>query len=166
MPATGLVHRVTIFSDGNAISNDTREIITYSALIPANTFLFNVGGIIDLTFRGNKTGSVTSYATRVYCNSSDSLAGATLLATFDPASSSYNYTEFIRTFGLNRDDISYYPSTVTNRSDDNFYAPGTEQKSTFSFTVDNYIIVTVQLAARTTDVIYGSFLNVLCYVAG
>lgn len=164
MASTGLVHKVTFFSDGNAISNDTTEIITYSALIPANTFLFGIGGIIDLTFRSNKTGGLGIYTLRVYTNTTDSLTGASLLASFSGNSASYRYMEIIRTFSLNRDDIKFYPSTITNRSEDNFSAAATEGSALFPFRSDNYILATLQLSERVTDVVYGSFLNVLCYV--
>ena len=78
----GLVHKVTIFSDGDAVSNSTTETITYSALIPANTFVFNIGGIIDLTVRQQKVGTASLATLRVYTNTSPTLSGALLLGTW------------------------------------------------------------------------------------
>lgn len=160
----GLAHKVTIFSDGNAVSNSTTETLTYSALIPANTFVFNFGGIIDLTVRQNKIGTLSLPSLRIYTNTSPSLTGATLLAYWSNQNTS-NYFEGLRTFSLNRNDIKYYPPNITNRASDDYFTTSgtTEGNSFFDFSVDNYILVSVQLSSRTTDVIYGSFLNVLCY---
>jgi hypothetical protein len=160
----GLTHKVTIFSDGDAISNSTTEILTYSALIPANTFVFNIGGIIDLTVRQNKVGTASSAYLRIYTNTSPTLSGALLIGNWFNSTIT-QYYEGLRTFSLNRNDIKYYPNTVTNRPSDDYFASTnlTEQTSFFDFSVDNYILVSVQLVTRTSDVLYGSFLNLVCY---
>ncbi len=163
----GLSYKITYFSDGTPNTGTNREAITYSALIPANTFVFGVGGVMDITVRHNKTGTASPPQMRIYTNTSESLTGATLIAYWSNQSTS-NYYTGLRTFSLNRNDIKYYPTSIPNRPSDDFHGTsGTvEGNSFFDFSVDNYILISVNLITSSSDIIYGSFLNIVCYTDG
>jgi hypothetical protein len=78
---TQLNNKVTVFAsatDGTA-SSGTSNTISHSQLIPANTFA--VDDMIRFNWRLRTSGTALTRETRMYFNTSNSLTGATLMAT-------------------------------------------------------------------------------------
>lgn len=73
------VTNLGIGTTGTIVTGTTANTITQSVLIPANTLAAN--NTLDILARFSKTGSVGGGNYRVYINTSNTLTGATLIAT-------------------------------------------------------------------------------------
>jgi hypothetical protein len=159
----GLVYQKTLL-EGTSVTATTTETITYSVLIPANTFTFNEGGIIDLNVRIQKNNTTNSYTMRVYENTTSSLAGAQQIMGNIGSASTAQYYFFMRTFSISRNTLTFMNVTSQNQDNRQESTAGVIGNSTFDCSVDNYIIVSLQLSASTGGtIIKGSFLNLVCY---
>jgi hypothetical protein len=145
---------------GTSVVSSTTETITYSALVPANTF--GSGGILDLTARIIKTGQTSTMSSFVYINSTPSLTGATLIATGFSALSAVNiYGQYNRIFRIANGILGAYPFSTASYID---YTNSTIAESTTSFNinVDNYILISVKLGSNS-DTISGAMLKLFAY---
>ncbi len=129
-------------TNGTAVTGTTVNTLSQSLLIPANTFTGD--GMLEILTRAFKTGTVGSQSLRAYKNTSASLTGATLIATF-MLNNTIIFPQGIRTFRINSNTLSgTFASTTGN--DDYVNANG-KSSTTFDITVDNYIIIAIQLTS-------------------
>ena len=148
-------------TNGTSVTSSTTEIVTYSVLVPANTFTSEA--FFDFTTRFTKTGSSTSWSARVYKNTSNSLTGATLIATLgNPFTSSNTFNQSSRFFRVSSSAIRYYQANFAGITD-NISNNVNEGGTTFDLAVDNYFLVTIQMGAISADTIRGVFCKILGY---
>jgi hypothetical protein len=147
-------------SGGSPVSGLVNS-IAYSVLVRANTFTSE--GFLDLVCRFNKVGTGSTWTTRVYTNTSNSLTGASLMTTVQiNLSAAFIYIEFARSFRL----ISSNIRTMANNQQgltDTLTNGLFENSSSFNLTVDNYIIIAIQLFTASSDVASTSFVKLLGY---
>jgi hypothetical protein len=147
--------------NGTSVTNSTTQTITYSVLVPANTFTSEA--FFDVTTRFTKTGSLSSWSARIYKNTSNTLTGATLIATLgNPFTASNTYTQNARFFRVSSSIIRYYQANFAGITD-NISNNVNEGSTTFDLSVDNYFLVTIQLGTIVTDTIRGVMFKVLGY---
>jgi hypothetical protein len=127
-------------TNGTAVTGTTVDTLSQSLLIRANTFTGN--GMLEILARSFKTGSAGNQSLRAYTNTSASLTGATLIATFMAASSQV-FPQGIRTFRINSNTLSGTFASTSGNSD--HVAANGKSSATFNTTVDNYIIISIQL---------------------
>jgi hypothetical protein len=127
-------------TNGTAVTGTTNDTLSQSLLIRANTFTGN--GMLEILARSFKTGSAGNQSLRAYTNTSASLTGATLIATFMAASSQV-LPQGIRTFRINSNTLSGTFASTSGNSD--YVAANGKSSATFNTTVDNYIIISIQL---------------------
>lgn len=132
------------YVDGTTVTGTTTETLSVSLLIPANSFSTN--GILEVIARMTKTGAVGTSAFRVYKNTSNTLTGATLLATTSNSANTL-FAQGIRTFRINSNVITGYQAGTNNTLD---YGTTTATSSTtFTTNVDNYIIFSITLGSTS-----------------
>jgi hypothetical protein len=106
---------------------------------------------------------LSGWSARIYKNTSNSLTGATLIATLgNPFTASNTYTQNARFFRVSSSIIRYYQANFAGITD-NISNNVNEGGTTFNLAVDNYFLVTIQMGAITVDTIRGVFCKVLGY---
>jgi len=130
------------YANGTVVTTTLVETVSQSLLIPANTF---TDGMLDVLCRMTKTGSLGTTTFKIYKNTSNTLTGATLLSTIASSSSATNlFLQGIRNYRINTNTISGLSNTAASLTD---YSIGSLTSSTtFTTTVDNYILFTLQLS--------------------
>lgn len=161
VPSLGSIKMCKIISsDGVSITSNTNT-ITYSILIPANTF--SSSGLIDLAYRLQKTGGTTSsWAVRIYTNTSNSLTGATYISNLSNAGGTVTCFQGFRYFRLNNGNIHYLNTGLSTLSDQGGYSTG-ESSSAFNLAVDNYIMIAIQKTVANAEICRGLFCRALGY---
>jgi hypothetical protein len=130
-------------TNGTVVTGTTSAAISRSLLVPANTFAGN--GMLEILARCQKTGTVGGNSILIYTNTSSSLTGATLIATFS-SNISATLVQGIRTFRINSNTlISFNASTGVQL--DNGINTSFKTSSVFNTSVDNYILFCVQSGA-------------------
>lgn len=131
-------------TDGIAVTGTTNDTLSRSLLIPANTFTGD--GMLEIFARCIKTGS-GGLNFRVYHNTSASLTGATLIATY-LSNVVTAQAQGIRTARINSNTLTLYSPSTATTSD--FSSTSSASGSvTFNIAVNNYIIFSLQLATST-----------------
>jgi hypothetical protein len=135
--------------------------MTYAALIPANTF--TTDGFLDLTTRFNKVGTGSNWTIRIGKNTIPSLTGSVALSTIvSPSSSTNIYLQGNRFYRLTGGRI--YGMTSNQVSFTDTMQTGTiESNTTFVLSVDNYLIISIQLFLTSSDVASTTFVKLLGY---
>jgi hypothetical protein len=138
-----------------AVTGTTANTLTGSVLIPANSVAVNFS-CAELTVRAIKTGVVGIATLRVYVNTTDSLSGATLLATGGAPGATDLYQQLDRTMfiGKSPTNTKVAPSTSALFSD-NARSTAAESNVVIDWAVDQYIILAIQNAS-TLDTSTGS----------
>jgi len=128
-------------TDGTAVTGTTADTLSQSLLIPANTYLAN--GILEVICRMSKTGTASTSNIRIYKNTTNSLSGATLIATNTTITGTNVFSQMMRTFRINSNTLSGYSfgSSILN----DFASISAISSTTFTTNVDNYIIFSIQL---------------------
>lgn len=123
------------------------ETLIYSVLIPANTLQANDILRFNIMF-GAMTNNANVKTGRIYCNTSNSLVGATLLATRTLTSTINGncLRNLVFKNSLTSQEISRPTTTFVN--DENTSNNNVDLVS-INFTVDQYFIVSAQLALGT-----------------
>ncbi len=133
------------YENGTTVTGTTTETIGQSLLIPANTF--TTSGALEVVARVIKTGTAGGVNIRIYKNTTNSLTGATQIATFGaPLANTNLFAQGIKTFRINSNTMTGLALNVSNLND---YVSGTSAalSTTFTTNVDNYIIFTLGLVA-------------------
>jgi hypothetical protein len=133
--------------------------VCHSLLIPANTLSLN--NILEVQFRMfRQSGNVGQLYGRIYFNTTNSLTGATLFnTTFTMNGGS---TQFL---GLVERNFSYNGTNLTGYSNTAFsdYTTGPALNVAFNYTVENYILFTMQ-CQNAGDVANINLFKVFAYV--
>jgi hypothetical protein len=128
-------------TDGTAVTGTLVETISRSILIPANTFASS--GMLEILGRINKTGTLGAQSFRIYKNTSNTLTGATLIGLILSGSTQV-FTQGIRTFRISSNTLTGFPSSAAVQSD--YGTNGNaELSTTFTTSVDNYILLAITL---------------------
>jgi len=131
-------------TNGTAVTGTTNDTLSRSLLIPANTFTGD--GILEILARFTKTGTAGTISTRAYINTSASLTGATLIATFNAGSLAGTvYSQAIRTARINSNTLTVIGLSSTQSLNDYISNSNAMVSTTFTTSVDNYLIFSVQL---------------------
>jgi hypothetical protein len=134
--------------------------ITYSILIPANTFRTN--GIIDFACRFSKIGSTSNWNVRMYKNTINSLTGAVQIASINNSSTNVLYSQCLRYFRLDSGNIYFY--TINNQSTLHIVSTTiAEGSTTFNLAVDNYILFAIQKSVSDSTICKGVFYKLIGY---
>jgi hypothetical protein len=140
-------------------TSGTAITVCHSLLIPANTLSLN--NILQVQFRMfRQSGNVGQLYGRIYFNTSNSLTGATLFnTTFTMNGGSTQYR------GLVERNVSYNCTNLTSYSNTAFsdYTTGVAINVAFNYTVNNYILFTMQ-AQNVADVGNINLFKVFAYV--
>jgi|694.fasta_scaffold07129_23 hypothetical protein len=144
--------------DGTPITGNGTgtEEIGLSLLVPSGTFAGN--GLLELRYRILASGTSGNYYVRIYKNTTSSLTGATLIATpFANVSNLWHGGQ--RTFTINSNTIKGLNSTTVAITDVNNWSVS-ESSTTFTTSVNNYIIIALQpLISGTTLTVKSAMLN-------
>lgn len=142
--------------NSSAVTGTTANTLLDSILIPANTFKL---GVAKINIRNVWTTTLATKTTRIYINTSNSLSGATLLATQATGSTglSVDIGRYLAVKSLS--SIQVFDSTLNTPQSENSAAL-TTAVSTISFdsSVNNYIIVAIQQVSASDSCI-NSFIN-------
>lgn len=128
-------------TDGTAVTGTTTDTLSQSLLIPANTFSSN--GILEIICRMTKTGTASTSNVRIYKNTSNTLTGATLIATNTTIANTNLFSQMVRTFRINSNSLVGFAFSTTGLND--YQSTATTSSTTFTTNVDNYIIFSIQL---------------------
>lgn len=162
VPPLGVIKLCKVIaSNGTQITSTTLNTITYSILIPANTFLSS--GLIDIACRFNKTGTtVSTWASRIYINTSNSLTGATLIATISNSNGVIGFVQGFRYLRIYNGNIYFLNTAIQGYTDLISYTQP-ESSTAFNVSADNYILLAIQKSTANAEVCQGSFCKVLGY---
>lgn len=130
---------------GINVTGTTSVTSSASILIPANAI--TARSVIEITFRGIRvSGTASTIAVSMYVNTSNSLSGASLLATINSMTVSNFITGGKRSAFV---DTSANQITVLNAgatTGDDYLNTGANTVLTFDETVNNYLIFAIQLS--------------------
>lgn len=130
-------------TDGTAVTGTTTDTLSQSLLIPANTFSSN--GILEIICRMSKTGTASTSNVRIYKNTSNTLTGATLIATNTTITGTNLFSQMIRAFRINSNTLTGYSFSTTALNDNQ--STSSPSSTTFTTNVDNYILISIQLGS-------------------
>jgi hypothetical protein len=133
--------------------------VCHSLLIPANTLSLN--NILQIQFRMfRQSGNLGQLYGRIYFNTTNSLTGATLFNTTFTMNG--GGTQFL---GLVERNFSYNGTNLTSYANAAFsdYTTGPALNVAFNYTVNNYILFTMQ-CQQATDVANINLFKVFAYV--
>ena len=142
--------------NSSAVTGTTSNTLLDSILIPANTFKL---GVAKINIRNVWTTTLATKTTRIYINTSNSLSGATLLATQATGSTglSVDIGRYLAVKSLS--SIQVFDSTSNTPQSENSGALTTAVSNiAFDSTVNNYIIVAIQQVSASDSCI-NSFIN-------
>jgi len=132
-------------STGLFTTNSLTDVLLTSILIPANTFSGNEGLSFSAQFiKDQPTIATTTY----YINTSNTLSGAALLATFTSLSTS-RYMGIVRTMYINGSS-TYVFNVSTSSNSDNAVSNVAPSTVTIDWTQNQYLIV----AGRVDNALY------------
>jgi hypothetical protein len=133
------------YADGTAVTGTTTNTISQSLLIPANTF---TNGMLECFLRMNKTGTAGTTSVRMYSNTSNSLTGAALIASFGSLGTTSVFLQGERKFRINTNLLTGFTTTLATPSDITT-GTGVQLSTAFNTSVSNYIIFAIQLNTTT-----------------
>ena len=141
----------------SAVTGTTAVTILKSYLVTGGTYSAN--DIIDLpSFKVKKTGTAGTFTQRLYINTSNTLTGAVVIATFTSSSGSILNSKMLRTFTLNGGNLEGYPFTTADLNSDITSRSVAYQTTPLDPANDFYLITTIQLANASDSVVQTEFL--------
>ena len=124
-------------TDGTIVTGTLLETLSRSLLIPANTFIDN--GILEVLCRMTKTGTAGTSSVKIYKNTSNTLTGATLIATLTNSTTATNiFAKGYRQIRINANTLTTINSSQNLITDD--FTSSIITSTTFTTNVDNYIL--------------------------
>lgn len=127
------------------------ETLVGSYLIPSNTFSAN--GSFEIALKVGATSGSASLQTKLYINTSNTLTGATLIATSTNATSS-GYYNVVRNSFISSSNILTLNSSLATNSD--LVTNGNTQSSiAFDVTADRYFLVSLTPSSPQTCEVRG-----------
>lgn len=142
---------------GSTITNTTSNMSSASILVPANTMVNNQQ--MQIRTRYVKTSGTTSSTARIYVNTNNSLAGASLVATCTSQTTAA-MINFQRDFLLTGTFLAGYSFTLPGITDTAASAPNT--LASFNPAVNQYIIFAIQNTS-ISDIAQFLKVNVMIY---
>lgn len=140
----GISNYITkITADGISVSSSATEEKSSSYLIPANVVI--AGDILEMFCRTDRTvnGGAT-YTVKIYSNTSDTLIGAQLLATYTTAVTTAFSIDLGRIFVVKSSTVTQGLNNSQSNNLRYFASPTTAFTETnIDWTVDQYIIVSL-----------------------
>jgi len=133
------------YDNGTTVTGTITETISQSLLVPANTF--STSGALEVVSRVIKTGTAGGITVKIYKNTTNSLTGATQIATLGaPLANTNLFAQGIKTFRISSNTLTGLALNVSSLND---YVSGTSAalSTTFTTNVDNYIIFTLALVS-------------------
>jgi hypothetical protein len=132
------------------VTGSTNETIARTITIPAGTL--SSSDIINFkAMPFVKTGTGANYTIRIKTNTSNTLTGATTIATNVTALANVLWMSMVRKYVVNGGLLYGYPFTTTIITD-LISAPPLWSSTSFNVNVDNYMFVTIQLVNATDSV--------------
>lgn len=129
-------------TDSTIVTGTLLETLSRSLLIPANTFSSN--GILEVMCRMTKTGTAGTSSVKIYKNTSNTLTGATLIATLTNSTTATNiFAKGYRQIRINANTLTTVNSSQNLITDD--FTSTTITSTTFTTNVDNYILFSITL---------------------
>jgi len=126
-------------------TGDTNNTLMYSKLIALNTI--DAGDVIYIDVKFNKnTAHNGSPTVRLYKNTSASLSGATLLATYTSTSANFRYIEINRIINVDGSTSAVISPSTSFLTDKSLGSNSAVSDVSIDWTVDQYFIVAIQLA--------------------
>ena len=125
----------------SAAVNATSNTILTSKLLTANTLA--TGSIFEVLCDIQRVGANAGCTYRIYTNTSNSLTGATQLATYTNLTTQLE-NRFRRTFCVKSGSLIYSLTSSTSSLNDLAVATTAPSSTSFNPTVDNWIIIAVQ----------------------
>jgi hypothetical protein len=129
-------------TDSPTITGTVANTLVTQSLIPANTF--TTGNVVEVKARFIKTGVAGAPTFRIYVNSTNSLSGATLAATFG-AAATVLFVQFSRLFVIRGSaNTEVFSSTFSAGSDDTSSPGAPATTITNDWTTNQYVLFAVQ----------------------
>lgn len=132
-----------ITTTGTVVTGTTANMISSSVLVPANTI--TVGRIYDLGYNAVFTGTSGQKTTRVYVNTSNSLSGATLLATYT-AANNVLYSTMSRRIGIKSATLTEVVTATGSLGNGDVATQVPPSQLNIDWTQDHYFLFAEQLA--------------------
>lgn len=142
---------------GSTITNTTSNMSSASILVPANTMVSNQ--MMQIRTKYWKSGGTTASTSRIYVNTTNSLAGATLIATC-VSQSTTGVINFQRDHILVSNALYCWSPTLGAITDTG--AAAAQNTATFNPTVNQYIIFAIQNTS-ISDIAQFMKVNVMIY---
>ena len=137
-----------------AHTGTTAETVLFTATIPAGAF--NSTDIIKVLFGANKTTALATYTLRLRVNTTNTISGATLIASYN-GSTSAQANVVMRNFNLNGGNL-YGVNFATTAITDIF--AGTGLSSTALNPANTFYIFATVLLSNASDSIIGNMLSI------
>lgn len=138
-PATIYINTTSGATVGTPLTN----VISLSALIPANTLTSNSQfQVLYKIKRIVGTGSI--FTGNVFFNTSNTLTGATQIVASPSISISASFATIIRNFHVTSGNLNYLSIASGGMAND--YTSGSMSTTPFDVTVDNYLLFTIRTA--------------------
>ena len=131
--------------NGNNLTGTANQ-ISARVLIPANTLVTNNSIFINSLL--TKTAGSTTSTPRIYINTTNSLTGATLLATLNGMSASNNYQRIYRTYFFDGTNLNGLLALAAGSSD---VLTNVITLTPFNPAIDYYLLFAVQNSTTTPD---------------
>jgi hypothetical protein len=126
-------------TDGTVVTGTTADTLSKSMLIAANTF--TTSGMLEIITRALKTGSAGNAAIRIYLNTSNTITGATLIATLVNTNS--QFFQSIRNMSIKSNTLSTIQANTATLGD--FSIAGSVSNITYNTNTSYYLLFSIQL---------------------
>jgi len=130
---------VRTMADGTAISTNGVETKSASYLISANSVV--VGDILEMFARMNRSAGAVTFTATIYINTSDTLAGASLLATYTTDATSRSSSDLGRFFVVKSSTITQGLNNTQSTNSRYIVPTGAFTETNIDWTVDQYVII-------------------------
>ncbi len=139
----GTSNPATVFintTSGTTVGTPLTNVISLSALIPANTLTSNC--MLQVVYKIKRiSGTASVYSGHLFLNTSNTLTGATQIVSAPTIGTTQSYATIIRTFHFTGGNICYL-STGTSQYTD--YVPDFMSTTPFNPAIDNYLLFTIR----------------------
>ncbi len=151
-----VTYRAIVYSDvstSSALTGTTSNTLIKSGLIKANTYSSSATDTVVVECANVKTGTNGTFTNRLYANTSSSLSGATIIATFQGTAANL-YTHIVRNGIIKSSSNTEFLSPSTSGATD-MGVQGTLIPTTVNidWTVDQYIVAAMQNASASDSVV-------------
>lgn len=149
-------------SGSGATSNSL--VVTYSALIPRDTFTASDNVVLEVQTRVIKSETLAPAVFRVYLNTTNSLTGAVQIGNYGiPTPANFLFRQGRRFFTINNNRLGAAPFSLSYPVD-YYRTTSSVSSTTYNTSSDYYILISVSYGTTGTRTpLYGTFLKILAY---